>query len=493
MGYRLPQGDVLDRLRELPSESVQCVVTSPPYWGLRDYGTAKWEGGDVECDHSPRQRSRAALRDKPSQECKCGATRIDAQLGLEKTPAEYIAKMTAVFREVRRVLRSDGTCWVNMGDSYASDPGRNGDGEGYARARVGKDCDPKRGAAAIGQSYRATRPGAGRADGIVDERAQRNRDGVPTTYGLKAKDLCGMPWRLAFALQEDGWWLRQDIIWSKPNPMPESVTDRCTKAHEYIFLLTKSAKYFYDAEAIKENAATDDMPRPYTSQEAWEMDGRPGWKGSRFEDGKNLAVHPNVGKVRTAGNKSHKTVTEYERSDSEEHRTAAGLMKIADTAYAKRNKRSVWEIATEGYAEAHFATFPTKLVEPCIRAGTSEKGCCSACGAPWVRRIEQVDTGMPDGMAVGNYAHGSILAEGRRKGEGGKPVTTAVTLGWRAGCECGAETRACVVLDPFSGSGTTGLVAIAERCEYIGIELNSEYVAMSERRLAAASAQMVLL
>ena len=339
-------GDVLDRLRELPDESVHCVVTSPPYWGLRDYG-------------------------------------VEGQIGLEPTPAEFIAKMVAVFAEVRRVLRGDGTCWVNMGDSYAT--GTTSDRNATATGKHGYWENPN-----------------------VNKRI----DG--RSVGFKPKDLIGMPWRLAFALQEDGWWLRQDIIWSKPNPMPESVTDRCTKAHEYMFLLTKSARYYYDAEAIKEAAVAD---------------------------------HP-------AGNTSHKGATAYLDGD-ERHRTKQGLVAYAarngknsfrgqgsnrDTeggpaardgrdmsvigTGATRNKRSVWEIATEPFSEAHFATFPTKLVEPCIRAGCPPGG---------------------------------------------------------------------TVLDPFSGSGTTGLVAIAERCDYIGIELNPEYVAMSERRLAAASAKGVLL
>ena len=303
-------GDVLDRLRELPDESVQCVVTSPPYWGLRNYG-------------------------------------CERQIGLEATPREYVAKMMEVFAEARRVLRSDGTCWVNMGDSYARNGGTQGGGNRELM----------------------------RIEGV-----QSRMLSIPQGCGLKEKDLIGMPWRLAFALQEDGWWLRQDIIWSKPNPMPESVTDRCTKAHEYIFLLTKSAKYYYDQDAIRGE----------------------GGHGSIHKAG------------RASGNKKHKLVTKYEGSDSEEHRTAAGLMKISEKSYARPNKRSVWEIATEGYAEAHFATFPTKLVEPCILAGS-------------------------------------------------KPGD--------------------VILDPFCGSGTTGLVAMRYQRDFVGIELNPDYARMAERRI----------
>jgi DNA modification methylase len=343
-GIKLYHGDVIERLREMPDESVNCVVTSPPYWGLRDYG-------------------------------------VEGQIGLEPTPQEFVAKMTDVFREVRRVLRSDGTCWMNMGDSYAAHPGQR------------KPTD------------------------VAGGKQLSNKGSIGTwsrSHGdLKPKDLIGMPWRLAFALQADGWWLRQDIIWSKPNPMPESVTDRCTKSHEYIFLLTKSAKYFYDADAIKETAIAD---------------------------------HP-------AGNTSHKGSTAYNEGD-ERHRTKQGLVAYASRngknsfhgqgsnrdsengsanrdgrdmseigVGGKRNKRSVWNIATQPFAGAHFATFPMKLVEHCIRAGCPKGG---------------------------------------------------------------------TVLDPFNGSGTTGLVAIAERCNYVGIELNKDYAAMSARRFDAATAQNIL-
>jgi site-specific DNA-methyltransferase (cytosine-N4-specific) len=253
--------------------------------------------------------------------------------------------------------------------------------------------------------------------------------GAPSrsVVGLKPKDLIGMPWRMAFALQEDGWWLRQDIIWSKPNPMPESVTDRCTKAHEYLFLLTKSARYFYDQEAISELCSPATHARLAQNVEAqigserahaggktngnMKAVGRSSWNGLQFHDGKNALIHPNVGKNR----KMAETGSGTKNNDS--FNAACCLL------VERRNKRSVWEVATEPFSEAHFATFPTKLVEPCIRAGCPPGG---------------------------------------------------------------------TILDPFNGSGTTGLVALAERCNYIGIELNPEYVAMSERRLEAATAQGIL-
>jgi len=417
---KILQGNCLERLRELPDESVQCCVTSPPYWGLRDYGTGQWEGGDAGCDHRangerrqlPHGDGRPVETDSYAQTrtllagvgatfkdvCgKCGATRIDQQLGLEKTPEEYIAKMVEVFREVRRVLRSDGTCWVNCGDSYC---GYHGNSK------------------------------------VPDNEAPSNKNGYVENMretsvgksGLKNKDLVGIPWMLAFALRSDGWYLRQDIIWAKPNPMPESVTDRCTKSHEYIFLLSKSAKYYFDHEAIKEPSVTCDPRRPYTSQGAWDMDGRPedqqhggeprSFKGSKFNQGKT-AEHQlgrASAKPRTAGNKSHKLVTEYEQSDSEEHRTAAGLMKIADVPWETRNKRDVWTVATQPYKEAHFATFPPKLIEPCILAGSKPGG---------------------------------------------------------------------IVLDPFAGSGTTGVVALRHKRDFIGIELNPDYITLINKRLLA--------
>lgn len=232
----------------LRDECVQCVVTSPPYWGLRDYGTARWSGGDPECSHMRGQRAsdksklnggRGQLDYEKSEtqpfvgDCgRCGALRIDSQLGLERTPEEFVARMVAVFREVWRVLRADGTIWVNLGDSYATS-GTVGTGGGWAGENAANYPNP---------------PSQDRSKFTA-----RKLD----YQGLKAKDLCGIPWRVAFALQADGWYLRSDIIWAKPNPMPESVSDRPTKAHEYLFLLAKGERYFYDADAIREPGTYD--------------------------------------------------------------------------------------------------------------------------------------------------------------------------------------------------------------------------------------------
>jgi DNA modification methylase len=260
---RIHCGDCLEVLRGMPDEVVQCVVTSPPYWGLRDYG-------------------------------------VEGQLGLEPTPEEYTRKMVDVFREVRRVMKDDGTLWLNLGDSYASSPEGN--------------FGPNMPTPADGGRYRENKP--------------------KMNYGsIKPKDLCGIPWRIAFALQANGWYLRQDIIWAKPNPMPESVTDRCTKAHEYLFLLTKSSKYYYDADAIKED------PQRNVSV---------GWKDS---DLKKYSCDPRLEKQG-----SYKDWRKYCPTGNVE----------------KRNKRSVWTIPTSPFPEAHFATFPPKLVEPCILAGSRQ-------------------------------------------------------------------------------------------------------------------------
>lgn len=257
-------GDVRTRLAELASESVQCVITSPPYWGLRDYGQ-------------------------------------DGQIGLEQTPDEYVAEMVAVFREVRRVLKDDGTLWLNLGDSYA------GSGKGPA----------------------------GNLGAKHNERHLQHKHSAIVPDGLKPKDLVGIPWRVAFALQADGWWLRQDIIWHKPNPMPESVTDRCTKAHEYLFLLTKSARYYFNNEAIKVPAAESTKGRGPVSFG--------GEKGRNYEPQKG---DPNF----RNGNEQWGRTYEYK----------GGAV----------NRRSVWTIPTRPFRGAHFAVMPEALVEPCILAGS---------------------------------------------------------------------------------------------------------------------------
>lgn len=309
-GIRFYCGDSLACLKSLPDASVQCCVTSPPYWGLRDYG-------------------------------------VDGQIGLESTPDAYVKRLVEVFREVRRVLRDDGTLWLNLGDSYCSTDkwggGKNGN--------TGKHT--------VTESNEVP-------SWAVCERK-------PPIDGIKPKDLVGIPWRTAFALQADGWYLRSDIIWSKPNPMPESVTDRPTKAHEYLFLLAKSERYFYDAEAISEKSDHAGKDRNFGNDK----------KDGRYFGGK-------------------------ERSGNE-------VKGITVVVKENRNKRSVWTVPVYSYPESHFATFPPKLIEPCILAG------CPAGG---------------------------------------------------------------VVLDPFSGAGTTALVSWRHGRQSIGIELNPAYIDMAAKRIA---------
>ena len=295
-GVRIINKDVLTGLLDLEDASVQTCVTSPPYWGLRDYGTGEWKGGDPECSHV--RDTKKSEHTKTGQvfpsgdaiyktECpRCGATRKDLQLGLEETPEEYIDNMVKVFRGIKRVLKDDGTLWVNIGDTYCG-TGHKGDTK-----------DPKFGERRNAQSVALNKK--------ID--------------GIKAKDMVGIPWMLAFALRSDGWYLRQDIIWNKPNAMPEPVKDRCTKAHEYIFLLSKSRKYYFNHEALKE-------PATY------------------------------------AGDK---------RGDRPDKRRGTSMNSINSNTGKFRNKRSVWNINLKPYKEAHFAVFPPELPEFCILAGSKE-------------------------------------------------------------------------------------------------------------------------
>ena len=305
--HKIIQGDCVSAMKTMPDGCVQTCVTSPPYWGLRDYG------------HKD-------------------------QLGAEKTPEAYVENMVTVFREVRRILRDDGTVWLNLGDSYNA--GRDGGHPGGKKQW--KPCQEK---------Y-ASRSGA-------------------NAPGLKPKDLIGIPWRVAFALQADGWYLRQDIIWNKPNPMPESVTDRCTKAHEYIFMLSKHSHYYYDYEAIQERSVSF-----------------------------NPKLSEKKGMKNIFGNMSERGVT----------RTTEGLNLKSQSEKTKelRHKRSVWTVNTRGYKGAHFAVYPKELIVPCILAG----------------------------------------------------------------CPVGGT-----VLDPFTGSGTTAVVALENGRNFIGTELNPEYIKIAEDRI----------
>jgi len=307
----LINSDCLSGLKTLPDGCVNTCVTSPPYFGLRDYG-------------------------------------VDGQIGLEPTPQDFVDALVSVFREVKRVLRDDGTLWLNLGDSYA---------------RTGGTDKKVSNSAVVGSTRNS-----------IEQRGDRTQK---TPTGLKEKDLIGIPWRVAFALQADGWYLRQDIIWHKPNPMPESVTDRCTKSHEHIFLLSKSPKYYFDHEAIKEDSVT---PITTKSKQAFKTPGG------------EAAVN-------------------YGTNEDKWEPTG------------KRNKRDVWTVTTKPYKEAHFATFPPDLIRPCVLAGAPAGG---------------------------------------------------------------------VVLDPFMGAGTTAMVAKIEGRQYVGFELNPEYIKIAEKRLNDVVSQQLL-
>jgi DNA modification methylase len=433
--WRILHGDVREQIASLPDGCVQTCVTSPPYFGLRDYGHA-------------------------------------GQIGLEPTPEAFVAALVAVFREVRRVLADDGTLWLNLGDSYA----------GYWGDKTAK---------------REGRASSADTNGWTNGFNMNNRPSFHTAFdgsGIKPKDLIGIPWRVAFALQADGWYLRSDIIWSKPNPMPESVTDRPTKAHEYIFLLSKSARYFYDADAIQEQSVT-----PIDTK-----------AGCAFGGGKRDDVH---------------MARSSQPGKAWEHSTG-------------RNKRSVWHVATQPYSGAHFATFPEALIEPCILAGSRPAG--KRCDCDEVIATPTGSGPIEDPtMDVGRAG----FSRPRRPDEGIRPITrrqqrsdaaqlrallSTASDRTRADIEeiCGPgldhyirtdsngarplppaarsflkkvdwlrEPEPCdcpvmpadTVLDPFTGSGTTGAVAIRHQRNFIGCELNADYIRLAEKRIRAVA------
>ena len=452
--WEIRQGNALDVLRRMPAESVHCVVTSPPYYGLRDYGlTPSVWGGDPSCHHrwgeqivrhehgtpGPNAQAGNTLRDtKPGKTQRgaycgeCGAWR--GSLGMEPTVEMYIQHIVHIFREVRRVLREDGTLWLNMGDAYAgSGKGMNGDGTHSA----GGKQDTNVGSLTAPVKSKRMQRGQGRwggGDSYVPE--------------LKPKNLIGLPWRVAFALQADGWWLRSDIVWAKPNPMPESVRDRPTRAHEYVFLLAKSARYFYDATAIRE---------PYS--ESSESDARDNGNGQR-RDRQYPGPLSNGGTI-PGGNR-----------------------------HGGANKRTVWTIATQSFSGAHFATYPEKLVEPCILAGTSEKGVCCITGDPWERVLERTFRPQADvSLAKVEKGSGAKRMDASNGWDGfPRGTTISQTLGWRPTCgDHDTEPVPATVLDPFCGSGTTGVVALRHGRSFIGIELNPEYVDLASNRIIGAA------
>jgi len=438
------QGDALMVLRSMPEESVHCVITSPPYWGLRDYGLEPivWGGqpdhihtwsatpcpdgnGDGLSLHRDKHAGRQRDATSPGF-CECGAWR--GCLGLEPTPELYVEHLLEIFQKVRRVLRKDGTLWLNIGDSYAT-----GAGQGFVPG------------------------GGGQGNRWKHETGhqQPNRLKIP---GLKPKDLCMIPARVALALQADGWYLRSDIIWQKNNPQPESVMDRPTKAHEHIFFLAKSEHYYYDTEAIKEPAVT-------TRPELLEFGPRPA---------RNYPGHINDRRRRPSDGQSHKA-----------------------QPTGTRNRRSVWTISLRAYKGAHFATFPLELPTICIKAGTSERGCCSRCGTPRKRIVESIGgrDWRNDRMVRIGIIDEKLGEDSNKRGRSHEPLNNIkkqITLGWQSSCSCKADDSIpAVVLDPFFGAGTTGLAAAGLLRDCIGIELNPKYCEMARRRIKRAYGMFV--
>jgi DNA modification methylase len=386
----LLHGNCLDVLPTLPAASVHCVVTSPPYFGLRAY-----DGGDAE-------------------------------IGIEATPDAYVARLVEVFREVRRVLRDDGTVWLNLGDSYA------GSGNGSNDYRPEGASISRHSGKYVGQKPRSS---------------------------LASKQLLGIPWRVAFALQADGWILRSDIVWSKPNCMPESVKDRPTKAHEYVFMLAKQGRYFYDADAVREEASD-------TS----------GWAKQRAKGVNTWDYNNTPGRIASTG----------QRTEASTFGNPAG-----------RNRRSVWTIPTTPFSARsvgiddldHFAVMPPKLVEPCVLAGTSERGVCPTCGAPWVRVVERAKAPSVPPSTLDRYGTGEAGVHRRIGGQyqrwlDANPLTTT---GWQPSCACGGEPVPATVLDPFCGAGTVGLVSVQHGRRFIGIDLNARYLEIARRRIEKAA------
>ena len=742
-------GDCIEVLATLPSGHFHTCITSPPYWGLRDYGTAEWEGGDAECDHrSPAQEAsdRTALR--VMRLCpKCGARKTDKQLGLEPTPAEYVAKMVAVFREVRRVLRDDASLWLNLGSSYASGDihpsqspllrrasacdtdgtarqgsqcdclaGHGSDDEHPTGTQTRRDCNtrtdqpsprehsgPASSSRDSAASSESEPPAPASLDGVpsstmrqsscqpsdasdLGAKALASRLSPQTSCGnnpwsahmgdctpgtssmspplavrtqgkesffsacgrsdcqgigrcgfcwcslaipslaVKQKDLVPIPWLVALALQADGWYLRQEIIWSKPNPMPESVTDRCTKAHESIFLLTKKPRYYYDQDAIREphqdahreanrptrranlkKAVADGCPTYHTEdhqpsmdlpmaghangrnkRSVWTVSTRPfsGWSetyhlarvepgdasgGTNRIESPGCPVHDRQDRQDGGRSGDHPTHTGSSGTDPVQEQPAApssastpraslhppddsGSQAPGSSQPAKpRSNRTrktghapattspctpsgetpgrtdgtsgspdpagpgestpesrTWpdEMAADSLDQtphhtvrksslpispkctcvfyhkitkktSHFATFPPKLIEPCVLAGTSAKGCCPECGAPWERVVER------KAMVIDRSSRTHSRGQTRSSGTMVEPPSSTTT-GWEPACQHDQPPEPCRVLDPFGGAGTTGMVAAQHGRDYTLIELNPEYAAIAEDRVGKA-------
>ncbi len=530
---RLAQGHVLDALRAVPAASVHTVVTSPPYWGLRDYGIPPqvW-GGVSTCAHTWGEEilvDRAAAARSHSGStgskdvrtfergrgawCRCGAWR--GSLGLEPTPELYVEHLVSIFAEVWRVLREDGTVWLNLGDCYAG-------------SWSGNSMRPEGG---------AQRPG-GPGFQPLDARYVPRAGAIPP--GLKPKDLVGIPWRVAFALQAWGWWLRSDIVWAKGLSfcptyagavMPESIRDRPTRAHEYLFLLAKAERYFYDHDAVKEPLAPGSVLR--ILQDGFDAQrGGPKDYGTTGEN-QNRSARRSLEHLRDRALSMARPDREFKHDEQTRmgkrsaNRVFSDPESMARIAATGRNTRSVWAINPQPFSGAHFATFPEDLVKPCVLVGTSARGACPECGAPWERLIVTTyrnDTTRSGRPAEGNHVKGGEAQGVRTFASGVRTRRLDTTTGWWPPCACydaryraefrqarRARKRAqrtawgdwwrrararpgrttwptvpCVVADPFAGAGTVLFVAKELGRHAVGVELSAGYCRLTIERLRQA-------
>ena len=583
-GAMLYLGDVRECLRALPARSVHMVVTSPPFWGLRDYQTGTWGGGSAECDHQPPPQDmvKAAsssglnLNKDPNKiqstlggshnrgyrhKCpKCGAKRTDMQIGMEPSPdcgthgqaqcsACFVCAMVGVFREVKRVLRDDGTCWLNLGSTFISGTVESDRyvirddltereyqhvikriAETVSKVRETKTPAERDVPTVLrepniqtGKLYNQTMSevrednqgsqtvcGEGTGEVLFEklrEVGESNKEEndtdsgmrgvrsgireVPARIGLYAmkadipNDIlrcfkpsyklvsgndAGIPWRVALALQADGWVLRQDIIWHSPNKMPESVSNRCTKSHEHIFLLVKSDNYYYDAVAIQEPAKSS-------------------WKDSDFIPNSEKDA---IGDKSAATSASRNNRSNVVRGKRRGGGSVFGKVRHASEAIAAGgqcreydggdpdfvNKRDVWIVPTTGYPGAHFAVYSPRLITPCILAGTSEHGCCSLCGSPWERVVVRTGAVKLEGESdAGERDRSYRWSRNGIDSTLDTGIAQRETVGWRKACGCQTdEVIPCTVLDPFVGSGTAVATALQLGRAGIGIDLSETYL-----------------
>lgn len=475
----------IDLLRDLPDQSVHCIITSPPYFGLRDYGTAKWEGGDPNCEHrvgnqveDTKAKGAIVSGVRPGVDAStcilCGAKRIDDQIGLEQTPEQYVDNLVEIFHEARRVLRDSGVLWLNLGDSFWGGKGQSG----HANADIQRDRVKR------GDSFNVS---AAHVAGKGKTRPTDRKHDI-----IKPKDLVGIPFRVAFALQADGWYWRSTIPWVKRNAMPESVKDRPTSGVEYVFMFSKSQKYYYDYFAIQRPLAESSISKIL-------MDSVENLAtGIRFGGNKadGYGNETCSGKKWVAGKTRRYRNTDafYDSLDiliEETLEYLTYLQKVKENRGVLCDEEGeiiALDIPTRSFKAAHFATFPTTLVEPLLIAGCPER-VCDVCGTPYKRNVKRTSdkVNLREGQQQQTRAGGVITG-------GTERVTLGVTdhvyfqdNGFNSNCECQSRAVPGTVLDFFSGAGTVGLVASQNGRQFICGDLNPEYVEMSQKRILDGS------